>query len=314
MYIYNLLTMSWYWIGLVISLLLLIRAADAFIKGSEVLGSAIGMSSFLVGVTIVAIGTSLPELATSLIATLNGQNSFAVDNIMGSNISNILLVGGIIMILAKELNINLKITNILVFFLITVIFLIIVRDGYITQKEGCVLLILLMIYIIFSYLEGKKVLKNEEKNKTSFKLKDFFMIVFGGLLIILSSKYVIFSIENIAKQFHINISLMTIFVVTLGTSLPEIIVSISAIKKGDGAMAIGSIIGSSMLNILVVAGIPAIFTKLSVSGKAFGAIPFLFFATMGFVIISIIPTKKKRNIGYILVLIYFVFMFKSLFE
>ena len=307
MYLENLIN-TWPWMGLIISLLILLKAADAFIDGSEGLGAYLGMPPFLIGATIVAIGTSLPELATSLAAVSEGQNSFPIDNVIGSNIANVLLVGGIVFLLSSKtifLNKKAKFVDLSVLSVVTMMFLAMIWDRQITQAEGRILLVTLVTYMFTLLFVNYKTEISEES--TEFHFKQLLMIILGGVFVILSSKYVIVSVESIARTLNMDMSVITLIIVALGTSLPEVAVSISAVMKGEEAIAIGNIVGSNIFNILVVIGIPSIIETLKVSEKALSGISFLAGSTFIFIIL-LAMAKNTRSIGFMLLLSYIIFV------
>lgn len=290
---------------LLASLFFLIKSADYFTEYSEKIGLLLGMNSFIIGATIVAIGTSLPELVSSLFALGAGETSFVVDNIIGSNIANALLILGIGGIVAKTLIAHTSLVDVELpfFFMSTAVFTYFAMDKVITRNEGISLLILLIIFIIYQ-IKQKPEDKDEdemddlkenyqEPHKAKQILKYGSIIVLSIIVLAFSAKYLIDSILTLSKLLKISSSMLTITVVAFGTSLPEILTSVAAIKRGNHGMAIGNVLGSNTFNALLIAGLPAVITPLSIDTQTFIiGIPFLIIAT--FIAIFVLFDNKIR--------------------
>jgi len=283
------------WFGiLLISLAVLVKASDYFTDYSEKFGVSIGLSAFIIGATIVSMGTSMPELATAFLASFNGNEalkSFAIDNVLGSNIANALLVIGISALAVKG---GLKIKKILIdidlpFFFIASAFLVLfIGDGVFTWKEGILSLVLSIIFILYTLsqqgrVEETNTSKKAKKTSTTFKnSRTFFilMIALSGGFIFLGGKGTVDSVMKLSELLGWSSSALTLLIVALGTSLPEIVVSVIASLKGNHAIAIGNAFGSNIFNSLIVTGIPSLFMDLEVSDLAFSVgIPFFIVAS-----------------------------------
>lgn len=297
------------WISLIVSLYILIKSADFFIDGSENLGAVLGMNQFIIGATIVAIGSSLPELATSLSAVSDGQTAFPIDNVFGSNVTNILLAGGLVGIMSKNINVNYRTKVVdLPFLLITTgVFVFLILDGNVTKQEGNILLVLLAVFTIIMVISNDNS-KDDNKKKPSFNFKDILYIMFGAVFVMLSSNFTIISVKSIASSMGVDMSVVTLIVVAFGTSLPEVAVTISAIKKGDTPIAIGNILGSNVFNILAVVGIPSRIATLTVSEKAFTNLPIFMLSTILFIIIVATSIKNTKFIGFSAIVAYVFFI------
>ena len=231
-------------IFLIISLAFLVKSADIFTTASENIGLYFGLSSFIVGATIVSIGSSLPELATSLIAVLSQdpeQLNFPIDNIIGSNIANTLLVAGITAIAVKQLRVQETLIDIDLpfFFTSSALFLIFIMDGNFTWKEGIISLILLTIFIVYTIADAPKdQILSEVEVTVKIGAKDFLFVVLGAFGIYLSAKYTVENVLAISRQIpNVDTTLITMIVVAIGTSLPELIVSTRAALKGKHSIA-----------------------------------------------------------------------------
>lgn len=324
-------------ITLVISLIILSKSADYLVKYSEKLGLALGLSSFVVGATIVAIGTSMPELFSSMYAALGvGFTQFVADNVIGSNIANAMLILGIGAIYAKTLKVKTSLIdiNLPFFFSSMALFIYLFWDGKLARFEGVLLLIFFIIFLIYSAKASECPQTIKEAKKELKELKEQFACVarkgkkifcvkrgvpyFKYLLYItlsvaalgVSSKYLINSILGLSKIAGISSSVLTITVVALGTSLPEMITSLAAIKLGNHGIAIGNVFGSNIFNITLIAGLPAIFTNLQISESSFVVgLPFLVVATLMAIFVTIDDTVRFWE-GIAMLFLYLVFLLK----
>ncbi len=311
------------WIGiLAASLFGLIKSADYFTEYSEKIGLLMGMSSFIVGATIVAIGTSLPELVSSLFALGAGSSEFVVDNIVGSNIANALLILGIAGVVAKR---GLKMETSLIdvdlpfFFMSMAVFGYFSLDGIISLVEGISLLVFFIIFVIYNITsetdeddtdemaELDNNYKDREK-KNMWKYIGIVVLSIGALSI--SAKYLIDSILTLSELLKISSSTLTITVVAFGTSLPEILTSVAAVRRGNHGMAVGNVLGSNTFNLLLIAGIPSLITPLTIAPSTFAiGLPFLVIAT--FVAIFVMfDNRIRRWEGIAMLFFYLIFIGK----
>lgn len=310
------------------SLYVLVKSADYFTVYSEKLGLLFGMSSFIIGATIVAVGTSLPELVSSLYAVVNtGESAFVVDSIIGSNIANALLILGIGGIVAKVLKVKTNLLNVdLPFFFISMgMFVFFIMDKVITWPEGIALAIFFIIFVVYSFKSSKEEVEEPheiEKLKEQFngngkRHKLLSIAKYVGIIIIMmaciafGAKYFIDSLLTISELAGITSSLLTLSVVAIGTSLPEILTSVKAIRLGNHGMAIGNVFGSNIFNIALVGSIPAFFGDLAVNEVTFKiGLPFLIFATLA-AIFATIDNKIPRWEGVGLLFLYVLFLLKT---
>jgi cation:H+ antiporter len=258
----------------IISLAVLVKSADYFTESSEKLGLIMGISPFLIGVTIIAIGTSIPELVTALFAVAEGEPSFVAGNVIGSNIANILLVIGISAIIVKKIEVKNSLIELDLPLLSasTIILTIMVMDGEFTFGEGILSLIGFSIYGFYTYATHKKhTLENAaHKIKESLSKKPMFtwttpvMILLGGVGVYFGAEWTIKAVIELAKMFKVDSAIIAVTAVAVGTSLPELAVSIGAARKGKFEIALGNIFGSNIFNGFVVMGIPSLITTLPV--------------------------------------------------
>jgi len=252
---------------LIISLFVLVKAADLFIAGAKEIGEYFKMSQFVVGVLIVGMGTSLPELASSLAGAWSGETEIVLANAVGSNITNILLIVGVLAFLGGKVIIKQELikTELVVFFIATVNFIAVVFDGRVDRVEGLLLLGTFSAYIWYLFMEAKQPKTSSKiiKSNSSFPFKALIVSIFSLTALLVGASYTIDMAVNIATAFAVPIGLISITAIAIGTSLPELFVSIQAIKTKQTEMAIGNIFGSNAFNMLVVAGLPALIVPLS---------------------------------------------------
>ena len=298
---------------LVLSLTALVKSADAFTDAAEQIGLFFGMSSFIVGATIVSFGSSMPELATSLMALASGATDFAVDNIIGSNVANSLLVAGLAAVFVGTLKVKQQLIDVDLPFLFmsTAVFIIFIMDGKFTWAEGLLSIVMLTIFILYSIRQGDA--QDEHKPdlpKHFHPFKTVGKIVVTVFLIFVSSKFTIDSVSHIAEALNIAPSIITMLAVAFGTSLPEIIISVRAAMAGRHDVALGNVFGSNTFNVLAVAGIPSFFGTLTVSHEAMLiGIPLLIVASLAF-IFTTSDDKIQKWEGMALLIIYAVFVGK----
>ena len=300
------------WIGIfVISMIVMLKGADLFLVSSETIGRILGLSAFLIGAVIVGLGTSLPELAVAIFALIKGEESIIISNAVGSNISNILLIIGIAAIVARQLTVSKSLIDIDLPMLIasTVIFLAIVWNGQVDFGEALILIGSYTIYFLYTIFSEKDI--DEEagrKNKEKISIKLIMMLVFSAAALIFGAKYLIDSVVHIASFFNIKSALISITAVAIGTSLPELIVSVKAALAGKSELAIGNIFGSNSFNILMVVGIPALFKQLQVDSVTLQiGIPMMAAATFLF-LVSGISRKIYLWEGAMFIMLYIFFI------
>ncbi len=297
----------------IVTLVALVKSADYIVESAQKIGQFFKMPSFVVGVLVVGIGTSLPELASSIFSVLQGAPELVVSNAIGSNIANMLLIVGLTAILAK----NIKVTKELVdldiplLLLATALFATLAFDGEISQFDSVFLLAGLLYYLTYSISSKSDSPKQDQINKQDF-YKEVLIFSVSLIALVLSAKYLIVSVLSISALLGIAASAITLVAVALGTSLPELFVSISAVRKKQADMALGNIFGSNAFNLLAVVGLPAAFAKLPIDALTYGtAFPLLVLATILFAFSGI--SRKIHSFEGIFFLIIYVYFAVSLF-
>lgn len=250
------------------ALFVLVRGADVFVVGAKQVGASFGMSSFAIGVLIVGLGTSLPELASSLAAVMAGTTEIVVANAVGSNITNILLIVGVLAAIGGPvlINKNLLKTELPIFFIATIHFVASIYDGVVDRVEALLLFGTLIAYIWYLFSSGNEAKKEMEIGEKPEKvtIKSVVYIVFGIAAVLAGAHYTVEMAVNIATGLSVPIGLVSIGAIAIGTSLPELFVSLQALKSKETDLAIGNIFGSNAFNILLVVGIPGMIMPLQV--------------------------------------------------
>ena len=305
---------------LIAGFLLLIKGADTFVVGSSSIAKIFKVPTLIIGLTIVAFGTSAPEAAVSITAALKGNNDMAIANVVGSNIFNVLAVVGV----AAMINpIKVQKSTIIKEFpfaiLASVVLMILSHDtkfqGYsenlLTRADGLMLLALFAIFMY--YLVEMALTSKEEMNVDQAKDdisigKSIFMSVLGVIGILIGGQLVVNSSSDIAMAWGMSQSLVGLTIVAVGTSLPEFVTSIIAARKGESDIAIGNVVGSSLFNILFVLGMSSTISTIKVA-------PIVFIDMLVMIIVTVLTyifsaTKKTvtKSEGLVLAIMYIAYM------
>lgn len=291
----------------VISLGTLLKASDWFVDSAEAIGLSLGISPFIIGVTIVAFGTSLPELATSIAAVLAGQSDIVVGNVVGSNITNIALVLGISAIIAKNIKMDTDLWHIDMSFLWASTFMLgfMIYDAHLSMFECILMLVSLGVFLAYSFSSGEKTDKADRPAATA---KHYGLLVLGGVLVYFSANYTIEAITQISTILAIPTKIIALSAVAIGTSLPEVVVSISAARRGKAGIAIGNVLGSNVFNTFVVMGVPGLIGNLEIPADILSFyLPLLVAMTVLFGVMSLDKVITRWE-GWILLLFYAVFL------
>ena len=248
----------------------LVRGADMFVEGAKHVGRALGMTAFATGVLIAGFGTSFPELASSVAAVMQGSTEIVIANAVGSNITNILLVVGFVVFVGGRVVIKRDLikSELPIFFIATVHFVAVMYDGTVDRIESLLLVGTFGAYIWYLFNEAEDTdavdLQEDSKKRPQLEAKYIAFVVLGLAAVLVGAHYTVEMVLNIATGFDVPVGVISIAAIALGTSLPELFVSLKAIKEGHGEFAIGGIFGSNAFNILMVVGIPGLFTVLEV--------------------------------------------------
>lgn len=277
--------------------LLLVKGADWFVEGASCIADKLGIPQLVIGLTIVAMGTSAPETAVSITAALNGNAEIAVGNVVGSNILNILIILGIssvitsIAVAKTTIRYEIPIMLVITFLLLAFGF----SGGIINLWEGVCFLVCFALYILYMFVMIKKgEMQSEELNDMQKPVwKMVIACVVGLALIILGSDVTVDAATGIAKKIGLSEKFIGLTIVALGTSLPELFTSVIAARKGKADIAIGNIVGSNIFNILFVIGVSALI--LPVEFELSFVVDCLIAAAAGVILWLCVFRKKKLN-------------------
>lgn len=297
--------------------ILITKGADIFINYTVIIGKKTNISELILGATIVSFATTLPELTVSLFASLEGHTTMSLGNAVGSIICNTGLVLGLVGLISPFKVDKSMFFSKSVLLLISVILLIVFGlDGNITKNDGLILLIMLAIYMYTNYKsvadENKKISKSSRK-KENTNVSELICIgiffVLGLIMMVVGSRLLVDNGVKIAQVIGIPQGVISLTVIALGTSLPELVSSITAIKKKHHAISVGNVLGANILNIVSVIGISAIPNNIPILSQTM-KIDFPFMIVL--LLVLILPTIKKDRIyrwqGLLMLLIYFTYI------
>ena len=304
-------------LGILFGIILLSHGGDVLTKSSVDLSLKFSVPKIIIGMTVVSFATSAPELIVSLNATINGFSNFAIGNVIGSNIANIGLVLGIITIIYPiTLQQRFYTSDFPILMLSTFLFyLLLITGNKISRGEGIVLLVLISLILIYLFLYQKKSISEFSDVGDTSKIsipKSIFYVLFSGLLLWLGSETLIKSAISVANKYEISERVISVTMVAIGTSIPELAASVVASIKKQNDLSIGNLIGSNIFNLLVVIGITSTVLPIEqIDSK-------IIFNDMLWVILFsaiILPLAylKRRNIltrkkGIILLTLYLIFI------
>jgi cation:H+ antiporter len=322
----------------IFSLFLLVKGSDWFVENAEKIGLALKISPFIIGVTIVALGTSLPELFSSLVGVLKNNTEIAVSNVVGSNIFNILVIIGSSAVVARKLIVTRSLIDLdaPLLALSTAILLFVFLDQKINFGEGIVFLLTFLIYLLYTIYRRKGASEEEETpeivevlpsrvtrrekeagvaekeavEKVRLDFKTFIFLFLGIAFVLFGANWTINSLIKLSEILKVSPALISIIALSAGTSLPELAVSVMAAAKKKYEISIGNIFGSNIFNGSLILGVCALFKPLIVDNLTFSVgLPFLIASTLLFVISSI---SRRIHIweGSMYLLIYLLFLAK----
>ncbi len=298
---------------LVLGFVMLIKGADWFVDGAAGIAARFGIPQLVIGLTIVAMGTSAPEAAVSINAALTGNAGITIGNVVGSNILNVLVILGLTAVITTiavqkstvryEIPFMLLITLVLTFLGVT--------GGEIVLWEGILLWILFIVYLAYLFMMAKNGQGEEEEQQPKPLWLQIVMLVVGMVLIVLGSDFTVDNASKIATVLGMDDRLIGLTIVAFGTSLPELVTSVTAAKKGKADIAIGNIVGSNIFNILFVVGTTALITP--VAFKMNFVIDFVISVLAGVLLwVGVFKEQKlKRPIGIVMLIgyiAYFVYL------
>lgn len=303
---------------LAVGFVLLMKGADWFVEGASKIADKFGIPQLVIGLTIVAMGTSLPEAAVSISAALKGSAELTIGNILGSNILNVFIILGLTSVICavpvKKSTVRYEIPFTIG---ITVVLAVMgLLDNQVSRLEGIGLWVLMIVYLLYLLRmakNGEPLEEVPEAGKKDTVLKMVLMVVVGAVMIVLGSNVTVDAATELAIIFGMDERLIGLTIVALGTSLPELVTSVTAAVKGKSDIAIGNIVGSNIFNILFVVGTTAIITPVSYSAD-FLVDSIVAAAAMVLLFVCVLRRQKLTRLGGAIMLVgyaaYFVYLIR----
>lgn len=293
---------------LVVGFLLLIKGADFFVDGSSSIARILKVPSVVIGLTIVAMGTSAPETAVSITAGLAGNSDISLGNVIGSNIFNLLMVIGISAvtfpvvsqreIIRRDMWWNIGVSAML---------FLLILDHKISRVEGILLLVGMVDYLFFVIRSALKNRTTEENAKTMSVPKSIIAMILGLGAIILGGNLVVDNASLIAKAWGLSDTLIGLTIVAVGTSLPELVTSIAAARKGDSGIALGNAVGSCLFNIMFILGMASVLTPIHVGTELIIDTGILIAVSILMLLFAFTKKETSRKEGIICILCYIAY-------
>ena len=250
---------------LIISIATLVYGAERFVESSSRIAKNFGISELLVGLTIVALGTSAPEIFVAISSVINSVEAVAIGTIVGSNITNIALIFGVSCFAINQIKKKFSLESLLPFFLSFLLFLFALKDLKFSLIESLGFIFILFYFLIILSREKSNALKIN--SNSSDMLKNFLIMLIGLTLLVIGSNYAVIYAEKLALSIGISEVIIGLTILDLGTSLPELAATVSAIFKGKNQMVIGNIIGSNILNLVIIVPIIGIFSSVEMPSE-----------------------------------------------
>lgn len=303
---------------LIVGFIILIKGADFFVDGASNVASNFKVSKMLIGLTIVAFGTSAPEFAVSVKSLLSGSGDIVLGNVIGSNILNILLIlGSSAMFHSLNVKNNTVKKELPITMLITTLFAVLLSDhifdnnvvNCFTREDGIVLLLFFSVFLYYLISMSRKKIDVDQDEKPAMSLSRSFIWTIGGIAaIVLGSNAVVDSATYLAKAMGVSERLISLTIIALGTSLPELVTSITATRKGEYDIAIGNVVGSNVFNIGIVIGLPVAILG-GIEKIAFSYIDLIVMIASAILlfIFSVKDNKISKKEGLVFLLIFVVY-------
>lgn len=294
---------------LIIGMALLIKGADFFVDGSKDVATRMRIPAVVIGLTLVSIGTSLPEASVSITSAINGANDLSFGNVVGSNIFNCFIVIGLCsmivpMIVSKDI-LKYDMPILIGIMALLILFAYAITPYEISRIESGVLFATFILYLVFTFLRVRKQDNNEENETVTRKLwLSILLIILGVTGIIVGGKFVVDSAKQLALEFGMSEMLVGLTVVAVGTSLPELVTSLVAAKKGEQDIAVGNAIGSCLFNIIFILGFSGMLEPITLLKDSYIDIIFMVIAVLITFAFSVKTKKINRIEGLIMVLLY----------
>ena len=306
---------------LIIGMALLIKGADFFVEGSSKVAKALKIPSLIIGLTLVSIGTSLPELSVSVNAALGGNADISYGNVVGSNIFNVYVVIGASalftpMLVTKDMK-KYDIPILIGIYVLFALFSFVISPLKLSRFESIILVILFVSYLVFLVLRTLKTNKNnneevveetQENSKPRKMWVNILFIILGLAGIIAGGEFVVTTAENLALMAGMSKLLVGLTIVAVGTSLPELVTSMVAAKKGENDIAVGNAIGSSIFNILLILGVASALAPIAFEFNTIIDVVMMFISAVMVLLFALRKSVILRWHGIILILVYVIYL------
>ena len=304
-------------IFILIGFVLLIKGADLLVEGASNIAKKFHIPEIIIGLTIISVGTSMPELFVSITSAINGHSDMAVGNIVGSNLSNLFLILGLSSIIRPiQFKKETRLIEIPICLFTTIVFVVLGNMGAdISRKEGMILIGLFILFIIYTIVMASKAEKFDKslvielsliEREESYTLRDICYVILGIAALKFGGGFTVDNAVKIAQLFNWSEKLIGVTILAVGTSLPELVTSVTAAIKGKSDIAIGNIIGSNIFNVLLIIGVSAIITPITYSLSYNKDLMILILGTIILFLFPIIPPKNEmsRFNGIVYLLLY----------
>lgn len=301
---------------IVVGFILLIKGADFLVEGSKNIAKKLKISEMVIGLTVVSIGTSMPELFVSVTSAIDGSSDIALGNVIGSNLCNLLLILGLSAIIRPVIfKKQTKLFDIPFCIFVTAVFIVLCNiNNNLSFIDGIILIVFFLFFLIYTIILGKKqsvLIKEKQEDLTKINvLPNIIFIILGIVGLKFGGDFVVDNSIEVAKLLNISEKVISLTIVAIGTSLPELITSVTAAIKGSSDIAIGNIIGSNIFNILLIVGLSSIIKPMNFDTNYNIQLIILMVST---VVLSIFPhTDKKDEMtmsnGITYIMIYAIYM------
>lgn len=297
-------------IVVIISLIVLIFSGDKFVDSSVNIAKRLKIPQAVIGATFVSLGTTLPEILVTIFSIKDNLNGIAVGNAVGSVVFNSALIGGILFVFAKEIK-NQKSFSSIILFLSLIFLAVMSLNGVVGLFESILLLVFFIAYVSYNYFEIKKLTKKEveiAENKTIHLKKEILIFVLSAIGIGASAYFMVEGAKTIGSILKISDTIIGLTVVALGTSLPELVTTITAIKKKQAGLGVGNIIGSNIINCTLLIGLTGVFSLggLTITKETLLiSIPTMIICSA--LLCGALLSKKKKTIGVIMLSLYLIY-------
>ena len=286
----------------VIGLVLLVYSAEYFIEGASLLALKWGMPKFLVGMLVIGIGTSAPEIVVSILSALSGSSGLALGNAYGSNIVNIALVLGVTALISPLfIQKRLVRSDFLILLAVTAVAIVQLLDKHISLIEGSILLALMALIIAVQIILAKKAPHQDDDSGAPAGMSTgmaWLHLVGGLVVLVLSSRLIVWGAVEIATQVGLPEVVIGLTIVAIGTSLPELVSSVIAARKGEDELALGNVVGSNIFNTLAVVGIAAVIAPMDVPAEVLSRdITVMAGLTVGLFILCLLALRGSQRLG-----------------